>query len=253
MPATATISTYSKLERKMTPGLRYSQDTYADVLDEIIQPETRWVDVGCGHSVLPEWRPDSELKIINRAHSIIGVDIDREAAAKHRSIRDIRIGSIYDLPLENDSADIVTANMVLEHLEYPSQAFSEVGRILRAGGKLLVHTPNLLGYIAGNARLLPPSLRRGLAVLLEGRHEEDVYRTYYRCNTERAIRKAAGNSGLEVDRVQHISTNAAFQLIIPMAVLELAWIRITMTQPFARLRTNIIAVLSKTSREAELL
>ena len=239
------LTTYRKVERKITPGLRYSQSVYEEVLTKLVTPATRWVDVGCGHSVLPEWRPNRERLLVSRPASIIGVDVDREAALKHRSIKDIRIGSIYALPLESNSADLVTANMVIEHLDQPARAFTEVERVLRTGGTFLIHTPNLLGYIAGTARLLPPAIRSWLAVRFEGRNEDDVYRTYYHCNTERAIRRAASESGLEVTDVQHIPTNAALQSIVPLAVLELAWIRMTMNRRLAQLRTNIIAVMSK--------
>ncbi len=135
------LTTYRKIERKITPGLRYSQAVYEEVLTKLVTPETRWVDVGCGHSVLAEWRPNRERLLVSRPASIIGVDIDREAALRHRSIKDIRIGSIYDLPIESNSADLVTANMVVEHLDQPARAFTEVKRVLRTGGTSLSTHP----------------------------------------------------------------------------------------------------------------
>jgi SAM-dependent methyltransferase len=245
--AAMSVTAYWKIEQKIAPGLRYSQVPYKDVLDKLVTSNTRWIDVGCGHAVLPDWMPKRERVLVERAASVIGVDIDAESASKHRSIRDIRIGSIYELPLESDSADLVTANMVVEHLEHPTRAFSEVKRVLRVGGKFLIHTPNLRGYIAGISHLLPPVVRRGLAVVLENRHEEDVYKTYYHCNTQEAILRAAEESGLEVLNIRHVPTNAVCKSLTPVAVIELAWIRATMTH-FRRQRTNMIAVLSKPAR-----
>lgn len=237
---------YWEIEQKLAPGLRYSQSAYEEVLNKLISSDTHWVDVGCGRSILPQWRPKRELLLVGKAASVIGVDIDQDVVAKHRSIRDTRIGSIYELPLESNSADVVTANMVVEHLEYPVRAFTEVRRVLRSGGKFLIHTPNLKGYIAGLARTLPPAVRSRLAVLLEGRHEEDVYRTYYRCNTEQTIRHTAEASGLDIDIVKYVPTNAVMKSILPLAAIELTWIRMTMNH-FESLRTNIIGVLSKSA------
>jgi ubiquinone/menaquinone biosynthesis C-methylase UbiE len=72
------------------------------------------------------------------------------------------------LPFSPETFDLVTMNMVLEHVEHPQQLFSEVFRVLRPGGVFLTHTPNLRGYTTALTRLGPPRLRVALAGLLQG-------------------------------------------------------------------------------------
>lgn len=44
----------------------------------------------------------------------------------------------YSLPLDSDSVDYVMANMFLHHVENPGQAITEMTRILKPGGKLVI-------------------------------------------------------------------------------------------------------------------
>jgi ubiquinone/menaquinone biosynthesis C-methylase UbiE len=51
------------------------------------------------------------------------------------------------IPVENDSVDIVTMSSVLHHLPNPSAALNEIHRVLRPSGKLLIfHEPVLISY-----------------------------------------------------------------------------------------------------------
>jgi ubiquinone/menaquinone biosynthesis C-methylase UbiE/DNA-binding transcriptional ArsR family regulator len=57
------------------------------------------------------------------------------AALKHCSVRQ---GDIYDLPLVNDSFDVVILHQVLHFLDDGARAIKEAARVLRPGGRLLV-------------------------------------------------------------------------------------------------------------------
>ena len=56
-------------------------------------------------------------------------------ACKHCSVRQ---GDIYDLPLANDSFDVVIVHQVLHFLDDGARAIKEAARVLRPGGRLLV-------------------------------------------------------------------------------------------------------------------
>lgn len=51
------------------------------------------------------------------------------------------LSSAYNIPVEDNSFDAVMLTQVLEHLEYPDQAFNEIGRILKPGGVLILTAP----------------------------------------------------------------------------------------------------------------
>jgi ubiquinone/menaquinone biosynthesis C-methylase UbiE/DNA-binding transcriptional ArsR family regulator len=57
------------------------------------------------------------------------------AGLKHCSVRQ---GDIYDLPLANDSFDVVILHQVLHFLDDGGRAVKEAARVLRPGGRLLV-------------------------------------------------------------------------------------------------------------------
>jgi ubiquinone/menaquinone biosynthesis C-methylase UbiE len=76
----------------------------------------------------------------------MGVDASREMLAVARSNLEksgiskasIRLGDIFNLPLESGGYDLVTIHQVLHYLEEPQFAITEAARMLRPGGRLLI-------------------------------------------------------------------------------------------------------------------
>ena len=126
----ALFRTYHKLERVLAPGLEYSQHLYEPVLDDIVKPDTVWLDLGCGHQLLPEWRADRETRIVGRCRNVVGLDYDTASLKKHKTIRRLVRGAASHLPHPDETFDLVTANMVVEHLDDPAAQFREVRRVL---------------------------------------------------------------------------------------------------------------------------
>src|ERR1700730_14523229 len=89
---------YWRVERVMVPGLRYSQYAYEEALRELITPQTVWLDIGCRHQVLPEWRYEAERELVGRAAYVAGIDADSTALAKHRTIKNIFASDARSLP-----------------------------------------------------------------------------------------------------------------------------------------------------------
>jgi SAM-dependent methyltransferase len=68
-----------------------------------------------------------------------GQVMDRLASSGYES--DLKKGSVYELPYEDASFDLVVCYSVFEHLhEYP-KALSEVARVLKKGGRFLLGMP----------------------------------------------------------------------------------------------------------------
>lgn len=241
----AGLRVYWALRKLIAPSLQYSQVEYERFLERYVGTGLDWVDLGCGHSILPSWRAIEERKIVNRCRSVVGVDYDLPSLKAHGTIANRLRVDISKLPLADGTFDFATANMVVEHLDDPEAQFREIHRILRAGGTFLLHTPNALGYGVLLARLLPESLKAMLIRLLEQRDEVDVFKTYYRANSEKRIRTLAARTGFDVVDLDLLSTDAVFSVIPPLALIELIWIRILMSRPLRSLRTNIIVVLRK--------
>jgi ubiquinone/menaquinone biosynthesis C-methylase UbiE len=236
---------YWRMRRRIVPTLSSSQDIYETVLKELVGPNLTWLDVGCGHQILPEWRESAEQDLVRNCGAIVGMDYDFGSLVKHRTISLLVRGDITNLPFKDASFDLVTANMVVEHLDDPVLQFHEISRILKSQGLFLFHTPNARGYFSLMRRLVPNRIARKLASLLDGRDPEDIFPVHYKANTANKIELLARAAGLEVTRTRMVVSEAALQIIPPLAFFELIGIKALMTEPLKPFRTNIIALLRK--------
>lgn len=104
----------------------------------------RGIDAGCGQG----WY----LKeMLSRGYLVEGIDYSANQVKQARQYLGpdadlVRQGSLVELPFEDASQDFVYAVNVIHHLpdvERQQQAFREVRRVLRPGGRFLVHEMNV--------------------------------------------------------------------------------------------------------------
>jgi SAM-dependent methyltransferase len=237
---------YWKARDIIVPEFEYSQHVYEAVLKQHVQEDTRWLDLGCGHTLLPFWRVQGEEELTTRCRSLTGLDFDMPSLKAHQRIRRKVRGDIGRLPFPDGAFDLVTMNMVVEHLDDPGRQFGEVRRALAPKGLFIFHTPNVLGYGALLSMLVPEVIKGPLVALVEDREEHDIFPTHYRANREKTIRELAKQQGFTVADFRLSVTDAIFKTLPPLFVPELVWIKMLMTGPLRSLRTNIIAILQKT-------
>jgi SAM-dependent methyltransferase len=219
------------LQHQITPGLQYSQDVFEARLRPLVREAKSWLDLGCGHRLLPEWKEAAEVELVKSVPLVVGLDVDFQAVRRHRTIEHRCLGEIGKLPFASQTFDLVTANMVVEHLADPAAEFAEVARVLTPGGVFVFHTPNTRSYVTRLARLLPDSFKQILAELLEGRASADVYPTFYRANYVAAIQQTASQSGLVVSNIEFVNSAPAFNMFPPLLIPELLWIRQLQRRP----------------------
>ena len=224
-----------------------SQYAYAAALRDRLQRHDRWLDLGCGHQFLPAWMTHAPPLVPPHGAVIVGVDRDRDAIRAHPDLKLRIVGDIEHLPFRPSSFDLVTANMVVEHVAKPDALFQEVGRVLAPHGRFLVHTPNLQGYTTVLARCIPPALRPKLAHALLGREERDVDRTYYRSNTARALRELADAGDMKVECLRTVLSSPQLYRVPGAGWIEDRFLRVLGNERWERWRPCIIAEFVKTA------
>ncbi len=238
--------TYEEIQERLVPGLRYSQDIFEEVVTRYVTDTTLWLDAGCGWHLLPPWRPEAEHALVQRARAVVGVDGDEGAVRRHRTIHMLAVADLEHLPLHAQSVNLVTCNVVVEHLRRPHAVFAEFARVLQPGGRAIIHTPNVYSHFVLVARCLPHPLKVRLERRLSGRSAADVYPAHYRANSPRRLRTLMARVGLHEEFCRLIASEAATKAAHPLvAAVELALIRLTLHWRFKALRTGIIASFVK--------
>jgi ubiquinone/menaquinone biosynthesis C-methylase UbiE len=60
---------------------------------------------------------------MNRAASIIGIDIDAESIRQNDVIHEDVVGNLHAIPLADSSVDVIVSVDTIEHSEYPVENF----------------------------------------------------------------------------------------------------------------------------------
>jgi SAM-dependent methyltransferase len=89
------------------------------------------------HDLLRMHKPESE---------IWGLD-NNEEMVKASKWANCVVGSLYEIPFDDESFDGVVFAEVLEHLIDIQPAFEEMSRVLKKGGKLFLTTPSCYGML----------------------------------------------------------------------------------------------------------
>lgn len=238
-------SAYRFLASRLVPGLRHAQRAYLDRLEAGI-PGQRWLDLGCGHCLIPPWMrgdAEEESQLVGSAKRAVGVDPCRDSVARHGSLPETHVAAAESLPFEDGAFDLVTANMVMEHLPDPVAALREVRRVLAEGGRAVLHTPNFDYPPMRALPAMPQSLKDALAQLLERRERQDVFPTYYRFNRSRDIERAARAAGFEHVEIEAVESVPITWRLGPLASAELLLMRWLRRERRRHLQANLIVTL----------
>lgn len=144
------------------------------------------LDVGCGRGACNDDSVVFRKNLRNfkgKVAKVIGIDVD-PSARENPFIDEFYLIKDNSWPIESDSIDLIVCDNVLEHISSPDQVFQEIRRVLNDGGYLCIRTPNRWSYIAIAATLIPNKHHSKVtAVVQDERKVEDVFPTFYKCNS----------------------------------------------------------------------
>jgi len=228
------------------PNLVVAEDAYRLLLLDEVTSSTEWLDLGCGWRLLREWLPNGaadEAKLSKTARRLVGIDAVADDVSRNAHVHEKLAGDILALPFRDASFNLVTAQMVVEHLENPLTLLREVKRVLQPGGKFIFLTPNFLNYQVFAASLLPDGIKKRIIRHFEGRTETDIFKTHYRMNTGKQVREMAERSGFSIATMRMVHSAWEFRRFPPLHWIEKAIFRLLDTETLANYRADILTVL----------
>ena len=170
---------------------------YHRMVAENLSPGMTAVDIGCGDGAVQPFPWERHPKV-----RLIGLDPD-PAAESNPALDVFRLlepGRPW--PIEAETADIVLARYVLEHVSDPGAFLAEARRTLKPGGRLLFLTPNRRHPAMLVSAALPLAWKRRLLAGTRGTAADDVFETHYRMNTPQALARLLRKAGFEAERLE---------------------------------------------------
>jgi ubiquinone/menaquinone biosynthesis C-methylase UbiE len=235
----------SFLRRKLLPQFQSGHTRYVECVKEVFRDGCRWLDAGGGRRIFPD-AYDGEQSLVARASQVVVCDADPESLEDHRSVSERVCCTLSNVPFQDSSFDLITCGMVVEHLDNPAPCLKELGRLLAPGGTLVIHTVNYYGYatiVAQLSKCLP--FRRWIIAQITGRKEEDIFPTFYRCNTAAVLSRYLKNAKLKIVELAHTDAGILFDRIWPLALLECLYIQLTRWKALSKLRGQLLVVATK--------
>jgi 2-polyprenyl-3-methyl-5-hydroxy-6-metoxy-1,4-benzoquinol methylase len=123
----------------------YTNDGNLDVLNLITGSGCNILDVGCGSGSIA-------ARLKNKGHFVDGVTLSEEELNIAKQY--LRNGFIYNLEnglpseLKENEYDYIVCSHVLEHIAYPEKVLTDIKKVLKKDGKLIVALPNVFYYKA---------------------------------------------------------------------------------------------------------
>jgi SAM-dependent methyltransferase len=213
-----------KLAQRLIPDYVDPGYVYDDLLHQYAPQSKTWVDAGCGDN--------SDIKQMPEYQGLaVGFDLGKIKQENYLA------ADIYNIPLKNNSVDLISSRWVAEHLKEPEKALDELFRTLKPGGRLLMRTTSKCHYISLFSRIAPMNLKKPLSPV-------QVFPTFFRFN-DRAVfqRYFTGRPGWRLEKAGYIE-NLQYQNSLGF-VFSLFYHLITTKLELDRLKTTIILEIIK--------
>lgn len=103
-------------------------------------PPSKILDAGCGPGFL--------LNAIDKKHQKYGLEVSKFAANYAKQFAPIYNSTLEEAKLEENSFDVVISHHVIEHVQTPEIFLSEIKKILKPNGYLILATPDFKSICA---------------------------------------------------------------------------------------------------------
>ncbi len=224
-------------------GYYLPEHHYEAVVNRLVTPGCRWLDVGGGKALFPI-SPRLSRELADRSGYVAGVDPDKNLL-QNPYLSERFVGLIEDYRSEKPF-DLATLRMVAEHIPDPGVLVSSLAKLVRPGGHVVVFTPFRWSPVSIASSLIPSRWHSFFTRHLWNTRDEDVFPTFYRMNTRRVLLDYFEGGGFHEVAFRHLENCQVLQRWRATAELELILWRslraIHLTYP----ETEILAIYQRT-------
>lgn len=198
-----------ELMKKHYGNVPEREEVFDQAVSGLLEPSHVLLDAGCGFDFpfLSKYAPKVSFGV--------GVDLTTPDKTVPGWTR-VLIGNLERLPIKSGSVDVIISRSVVEHLDHPTEVFTELGRTLRPGGRLIFTTPNKYYYSCLIALLTPEWIKAAYFRAVFG---EDAYHHFpvrYRANTRSRLERLAAQAGLRVVRLDALRHYPYYLMFSPL-------------------------------------
>ena len=191
---------YGRPEKGWGPRLRRRwgyyppDDVYEATVARAVTPGLSWLDVGCGRHIFPA-NPLLAAELAGRCSRLVGVDPD--ATILENQLLQHRVQSSLDDYVTDETFDLVTLRMVVEHVQQPQAFMASLARLVREKGLVVVYTVDRWSPTAMAAAVVPHSLHHPVKAKLWATEERDTFPVAYRMNDRRTLQRLFAGAGFD--------------------------------------------------------
>ena len=168
-----------------------------DICRRVTDRRPRILDVGCGTG--------ANLLMLSEYGDAEGVDVSEDALAfcRQRGLEKVKLGAGEELPYDDGTFDLVTAFDVVEHMDDDLAGLSEMRRVLRPGGRVLLFVPTFM-------------------FLWGVQDEVSNHRRRYRLPE---LRRVLEQAGFEIERATYANITFFMPILLVRKLMRLAGIK----------------------------
>lgn len=206
-------------QRRFRSGYFTPSDRYEALLDRLVEPSTHWLDVGGGHQIFPD-HPRLAQRLAERCQRLVAVDPSPNVL--DHPVADERVQAMLEDYAPDESFDLASMRMVVEHVADPAAFTAALSRLLRPGGLAVVLTVDRFAPLSLLAKASPFGLHHPIKRLVWGGEERDTFPVQYRMNTLRELRRRFDEAGFDEVLACRLDDLSTFGGIKPLNRVELA-------------------------------
>jgi SAM-dependent methyltransferase len=173
-------------------GYFIPDEYYEAVVDKLVAPGIRWLDVGCGRNIFPN-NVGLAKRLARRCELLVGIDPDR--TIEENTVLHQRVVATIENFRSKWLFDLVTLRMVAEHIAEPEFVIKSLARLTKSGGKVVIYTVNKRSPVSVISLYTPFRLHGPIKQFLWDTEDKDTFPVYYRLNTRKDLGCLFRNSG----------------------------------------------------------